>query len=68
MDPLVQQKHEECMRLIRQLDSAIEQDQEEMRQCVRGELVGEYCRSMDQAREMLCRIKKTLIILQSENI
>lgn len=66
MEPQLQEKLNESVRLTQNLLSLLEQDVDNMGLCVKGEILDEYRKAADMARDKIMSVKRRLIRLQAE--
>lgn len=66
MQPQLRDKLNESVRLAQSLLSLLEQDVDDMGLCVKGEILDEYRKAADMARDKVMSVKRRLIRLQAE--
>ncbi|MCX4372510.1 MAG: hypothetical protein OSJ58_11925 [Dysosmobacter sp.] len=64
MDPQLLKTLQECVSLTNRLLELLEQDREGIRDCVSGELLAEYLRGTEEARNMARSIRSEVRNLQ----
>lgn len=66
MDPQLRDKLNESVWLAQSLLDLLEQDVDGMGLCVKGEILDEYRKAADMARDKAASVKRRLIRLQAE--
>lgn len=59
---------EESLRVTKKLLSSLEADKQDMRRCITGEVLEEYCYASDEAADIVKNMQKNLIVLQSSQL
>ena len=57
---------QESMELIERLLTLLQQDQDDIRACLRGDVLTEYLKATNKAKDVIEDVKKQLSYLQSE--
>lgn len=65
MSPLQQEQPDENLSLTNRLLLLMEADQDDMNSCINGEVLDAYNRSLNEAMDIVKKIRKSLMILQT---
>ena len=65
MDPLLQEMLDESMILTKRLLLLIVSDQDDMKDCINGEVLDAYIRASQEAMDIAEKIQNSLMMLQA---